>query len=54
MKKYHEFWDNEERSAVDKLNQYARRTKSKIKIVGYQVVGDEQKTCILIEEKKDG
>jgi transcriptional regulator with XRE-family HTH domain len=52
-KKFHEFWDGKEGSAVDKLNDLTQNSKGKINVVGYQLIhGDNGYpiTYILVEE----
>ena len=53
-KKFHEFWDGIEGSAVDKLNELTQNSKGKINVVGYQLIheGDSNYpiTYILVEE----
>ena len=41
MKKFHEFWDGQDGSAVDKLNELVEDSKGKINVVGYQITNDE-------------
>nr|DAT00554.1 MAG TPA: hypothetical protein [Caudoviricetes sp.] len=63
MRLFMEFVDDEENTAVGKLNEYIERAKiatggkSKINIVGYQVARYEQinkeRTYILVEEVID-
>ena len=63
MRMFMEFIDDEENTAVGKLNEYierakiATRGKSKINIVGYQIARYEQinkeRTYILVEEVTD-
>lgn len=63
MRLFMEFVDDEENTAVGKLNEYIERSKiatggkSKINIVGYQVARYEQinkeRTYILVEEVID-
>jgi hypothetical protein len=60
MRVFTEFIDDEEKTAVDKLNEYIERAKmatngkAKINVIGYQVARYEQinkeRTYILIEE----
>ena len=54
MKKFHEFWDGQDGSAVDKLNELVEDSKGKINVVGYQITNDEVDgypiTYILAEE----
>lgn len=53
-KKFHEFWDGQEGSAVDKLNELTQNSKGKINVVGYQLIPDDSNgypiTYILVEE----
>lgn len=53
-KKFHEFWDDIEGSAVDKLNELTQNSKGKINVVGYQLIQDNINnypiTYILVEE----
>lgn len=53
QKKFHEFWDGMEGSAVDKLNELTQNSKGKINVTGYQLIqGDNGYpiTYILVEE----
>lgn len=54
QKKFHEFWDGKEGSAVDKLNELTQNSKGKINVVGYQLIPDDINgypiTYILVEE----
>lgn len=56
QKKFHEFWDGIECSAVDKLNGLTQNSKGKINVVGYQLIHDDVTgspiTYILVEEVK--
>lgn len=53
-KKFHEFWDGMEGSAVDKLNGLTQNSKGKINVVGYQLIHVDGNgfpiTYILVEE----
>lgn len=53
-KKFHEFWDGKDSSAVDKLNDLTQNSKGKINVVGYQLIHDDVNgypiTYILVEE----
>lgn len=53
-KKFHEFWDGKDSSAVDKLNDLTQNSKGKINVVGYQLIQDNINgypiTYILVEE----
>lgn len=53
-KKFHEFWDDIEGSAVDKLNELTQNSKGKINVVGYQLIHEDGNgfpiTYILVEE----
>lgn len=53
-KKFHEFWDDRDSSAVDKLNDLTQNSKGKINVVGYQLIQDNITgypiTYILVEE----
>lgn len=53
-KKFHEFWDDIEGSAVNKLNELTQNSKGKINVVGYQLIHEEGNgfpiTYILVEE----
>lgn len=53
-KKFHEFWDDIEGSAVDKLNELTQNSKGKINVVGYQLIQVDGNgfliTYILVEE----
>lgn len=53
-KKFHEFWDGRDSSAVDKLNDLTQNSKGKINVVGYQLIQDNINgypiTYILVEE----
>lgn len=53
-KKFHEFWDDRDSSAVDKLNDLTQNSKGKINVVGYQLIQDNINgypiTYILVEE----
>ena len=53
-KKFHEFWDGLEGSAVDKLNELTQNSKGKINVVGYQLIPEDINgypiTYILVEE----
>lgn len=53
-KKFHEFYDGREGSAVDKLNELTKNSKGKINVVGYQLIPDDTNgypiTYILVEE----
>ena len=53
-KKFHEFWDGIEGSAVDKLNELTQNSKGKINVVGYQLIQVDGNgfpiTYILVEE----
>ena len=53
-KKFHEFWDGKDDSAVDKLNELTQNSKGKINVVGYQLIPDDINgypiTYILVEE----
>lgn len=57
QKKFHEFWDGIEGSAVDKLNELIKNSKGKINVVGYQLIheGDSNYpiTYILVEEEEE-
>ena len=54
QKKFHEFWDGIEGSAVDKLNELTQNSKGKINVVGYQLIQVDGNgfpiTYILVEE----
>lgn len=60
MRVFTEFIDDEEKTAVEKLNEYIKRAKiatggkSKLNVIGYQVARYEQinkeRTYILVEE----
>lgn len=54
QKKFHEFWDGMEGSAVDKLNELTQNSKGKINVVGYQLIQVDGNgfpiTYILVEE----
>lgn len=54
QKKFHEFYDGREGSAVDKLNELTQNSKGKINVVGYQLIPDDINgypiTYILVEE----
>lgn len=60
MRKFMEFVDDEEKLAVERLNEYiekakiATRDKARINVIGYQVARYEQinkeRTYILVEE----
>lgn len=54
QKKFHEFWDDIEGSAVDKLNELTQNSKGKINVVGYQLIQVDGNgfpiTYILVEE----
>lgn len=54
QKKFHEFWDDVEGSAVDKLNELTQNSKGKINVVGYQLIQVDGNgfpiTYILVEE----
>lgn len=56
-KKFHEFWDSREGSAVDKLNELTKNSKRKINVVGYQLIPDDINgypiTYILVEEDEE-
>lgn len=56
QKKFHEFWDGIEGSAVDKLNELTQNSKGKINVVGYQLIPDgvngSSITYILVEEEE--
>ena len=56
QKKFHEFWDGREGSAVDKLNELTQNSKGKINVVGYQLIPDDVNgypiTYILVEEEE--
>lgn len=53
-KKFHEFWDGQDGSAVDKLNELTQNSKGKINVVGYQLIQVDGNgfpiTYILVEE----
>lgn len=53
-KKFHEFWDGIEGSAVYKLNELTQNSKGKINVVGYQLIQVDGNgfpiTYILVEE----
>lgn len=53
-KKFHEFYDGRDGSAVDKLNELTQNSKGKINVVGYQLIPDDINgypiTYILVEE----
>ena len=53
-KKFYEFWDDKEGSAVDKLNELTQNSKGKINVVGYQLIHEDVNgfpiTYILVEE----
>lgn len=53
-KKFHEFWDGIEGSAVDKLNELTQNSKGKINVLGYQLIHEDGNgfpiTYILVEE----
>lgn len=53
-KKFHEFYDGQDGSAVDKLNELTQNSKGKINVVGYQLIPDNINgypiTYILVEE----
>lgn len=55
-KKFHEFWDGRDSSAVDKLNELTQNSKGKINVVGYQLIPDDVHgypiTYILVEEEE--
>lgn len=54
QKKFHEFWDSQDSSAVDKLNELTKNSKGKINVLGYQLIHDNINgypiTYILVEE----
>mgnify|MGYP004514817745 CR=1 FL=1 len=53
QKKFHEFWDGKDGSAVDKLNELTQNSKGKINVVGYQLIQIDNGypiTYILVEE----
>lgn len=54
QKKFHEFYDGRDGSAVDKLNELTQNSKGKINVVGYQLIPDDINgypiTYILVEE----
>lgn len=54
QKKFHEFWDDIDSTAVDKLNDLTQNSKGKINVVGYQLIQDNINdypiTYILVEE----
>lgn len=56
QKKFHEFWDGLDGSAVDKLNELTQNSKGKINVVGYQLIPDDVHgypiTYILVEEEE--
>lgn len=56
QKKFHEFYDGLDGSAVDKLNELTKNSKGKINVVGYQLIHEDVKgypiTYILVEEEE--